>query len=94
MLNFGTRSLAVLGVLIIAAGILITTYSRDIDDINTDFDRACHTPGEVPQECDEVFTKIPFCAYEDCADQWPNPGFFIGTDGRMFFQLPASPTAR
>jgi hypothetical protein len=82
----------VLGILIITAGILAVTYDRDTDVSDHRFDVACHTPGEVPQECDEVFTSVPLCAFEDCSDQWPKAGYFIDpSTGVMQYEIPDTP---
>lgn len=93
-LHFTTRSLAVVGVLIITGSILATTYGRDADKISEQFDIACHTPGAiaVPEDCDEMFTDIPLCGEVDCSDQWPYAGYVIDADtGLMYFTVPDYP---
>lgn len=88
--NAGT--VTVMALMIMAVCFLAIGGLRYGDESGTEFDRLCHTEGEIPQECVREFPAVPVCVHEDCSDAWPHAGFWRDDfDGRWFYQVPDTP---
>lgn len=88
--NSGT--MAVFGVMILAAGMLAIAGDRFGGESDRHFEISCHTPGLISARCVDTFTHTPRCVQEDCSDVWPRSGFWTDLEsGSTYYRLPDTP---